>query len=352
MAVYIKLGDVHKDWIAHLSQTRADCRVFSPYLTSSTAEEVLQSVRTGALEIYTVFSVENFAAGGSSLETLKKLLDAEIPVFHLQDLHAKIVWSGRQFLTIGSQNLTHRGTQQKEATAIIHKTSIPLQLRETFKSWIKERRAITRGMIASVEKILPELRRKADLLKEEAKDIERNLWQREVSLLETKVKRCRSRLKKLGSDQSVPRKIAEEFVKSTAYWIDHPCGTRWSPGDACHLYGSDPDWCIYAGNTFVVGRAILRCRKILKEFLAHAIKGVALDFETLRGRLKDAVRMSVKNCNGAEYSLFPVKKGIYDEHDQYLAVEYMKFGTHGIFIGEFVDKILQEVGVESILGGE
>jgi len=312
---------------------------------------VLQSVQSGALEIYTVFSVENFAAGGSSLETLKKLLDAQIPVFQLQDLHAKIVWSGRQFLTIGSQNLTHRGTQQKEATVIIRKTSISPQLRETLEGWIKERRAITRGMIASVEKILPELRRKADLLKAEAQDIERNLWQHEKSLLERKVRRCRSHLRKLGTRESVPREVAQRFVEYSAYWIDHPYTTPPCPGDAGYLYGSDPDWCIYDGNTFVVGRAILRCRKILQEFLQDAVKGVTLDFQALRSRLTNAVRQSVENYNGDEYSLFPVRNGIY-HGDEYFDLEYMKFGTKGIVISYFVNLILEKVPVEGVLGGE
>ena len=336
MAIITRLGDAHKDWIAHLSEIKAKCQIFSPYVTSTTAEEVLQAVRSGAVELYTFFGVENFATGASSLATLKKLLDAGILVFHLPKLHAKIVWSDRRYLTIGSQNLTQRGTQQKEATVLFLKPDIPAGLKAIFEDWIKERRSITKSMISLLEKALPELRRKADLLKEEAQSIEVAIWQREMSLWETKVKRCRSRLRRLGSDHSVPLEVAERFVETSAYWIDHPWGICWSPGDANNIYGENPDWCIYEGNTFVVGRAILRCRKILKEFLADAADGGIIDFAALRGHLKDAICMSVTNSNGAEYSSFRVWKGAYDHRSNYLDVEYIKFGTHGIVLSEFV----------------
>ena len=65
-------------------KNRTDAVVFlSPYLTSRTAETVISAATSEDAEIYTTFSAENFAAGASSLKTVRLLLDAGFHVYHL-----------------------------------------------------------------------------------------------------------------------------------------------------------------------------------------------------------------------------------------------------------------------------
>src|SRR5437588_3030191 len=101
----IYLKNAVRRWKRELQNANNGVLVFSPYLTSETAELVLRSTRPERCELYTSFSVENFAAGASSIRTLRLLSDEGFTVFEIASLHAKIVLIRGQCATIGSQNL-------------------------------------------------------------------------------------------------------------------------------------------------------------------------------------------------------------------------------------------------------
>ena len=70
--------------------------------------------RQSRCQIYTRFSVEDFASGSSSLSTLKVLLAGGYPVYEIERLHAKLVAASGSFASIGSQNLTFNGVNNRE----------------------------------------------------------------------------------------------------------------------------------------------------------------------------------------------------------------------------------------------
>jgi hypothetical protein len=82
---------------------------FSPYVTGSCADRVLLVAGGGDVELYTVFTAEDFACGASSLRCLQRLIEGGVKVYHLPDLHAKMLLVPGQVVTIGSQNLTNGG---------------------------------------------------------------------------------------------------------------------------------------------------------------------------------------------------------------------------------------------------
>ena len=62
-----------------------------PDITSKTADSVLGNMSGGQCEVNTLFEMDVFAAGASSLSTLTKLMDQGHRLFHLPNLHAKLV---------------------------------------------------------------------------------------------------------------------------------------------------------------------------------------------------------------------------------------------------------------------
>jgi hypothetical protein len=82
---------------------------FSPYVTGKLAESVLLVAGGGDVELYTVFSAENFAGGGSSLRCLGRIVEGGVKAYHVPGLHAKMLLIPRRAVTVGSQNLTKRG---------------------------------------------------------------------------------------------------------------------------------------------------------------------------------------------------------------------------------------------------
>jgi hypothetical protein len=157
MEIYLR--SIDRRWRKELHAPAAGVQVFSPYITSKTADSVLGNMSGGQCEVTTLFEMDVFAAGASSLSTLTKLMDQGHRLFHLPNLHAKLVYVPSHFASIGSQNLTSRGTRNKEATIAIDDAGHLREVEASIGPWLEERLPITRKMIADMEELLPPVRR-------------------------------------------------------------------------------------------------------------------------------------------------------------------------------------------------
>ncbi len=150
MASYLK--NIARRWRREIAAPAEVKYVFSPYLTSRTAESVLSEA--GPCEIHTLFSAELFCSRASSLKTLKTLMSSGHNVFHLPGLHAKIVLVPGAFASIGSQNLTHGGTRNKEASVAFNDPKVVRRVGELIGPWLAERMPITADMVTDMEALL------------------------------------------------------------------------------------------------------------------------------------------------------------------------------------------------------
>ncbi len=159
-AVEVCCRNIGSLWIGSFRNAFSTARVFSPYLTDSLAAKVLATDEPSNIEVYTRFDIEAFAAGASSLKVLRRLSKNGYPLFELHGLHAKIV-EHPLFASVGSQNLTRRGTLNREASVVVRDPEIRADLSRQLAEWIKHRRPITLEMIAHAEQLMPVLERKA-----------------------------------------------------------------------------------------------------------------------------------------------------------------------------------------------
>lgn len=123
--------------------------VLSPYLTSKTAESVLAAGKE--CEVHTLFEVDQFASGASSIKTLKRLAEKGHKLFHLPDLHAKAFVDPASFASIGSQNLTNAGTKRKELSVAFSDSVLPRHVWDLIQPWLRDRVLISPEMIAEME---------------------------------------------------------------------------------------------------------------------------------------------------------------------------------------------------------
>src|SRR5258708_35534286 len=89
-AIAIYCRNVAGIWSGTLKQCGAIARIFSPYLTSSLAEQVLDSDQPTKVEVHTRFDIEAFASGASSIATLRLLVERKYPLYDVPRLHAKV----------------------------------------------------------------------------------------------------------------------------------------------------------------------------------------------------------------------------------------------------------------------
>jgi hypothetical protein len=122
-------------------------KIFSPYLTSKIAESITNESSDAALEVYTLFSAELFSSKASSLTAIENIINQGHKVFHLPDLHAKMVVIPEKFCSVGSQNLTNKGQRNKEINVAFSRPQVIASLMRKIQPWLNERVEISTEMI-------------------------------------------------------------------------------------------------------------------------------------------------------------------------------------------------------------
>lgn len=205
-------------------------RVFSPYVTSTTAETVLGATENVECEVYTIFSAGNFANGSSSLSCLEKLRSLGCKLFHLPNLHAKVFLIGKEFASVGSQNLTAGGTRNLEVTVILDEEEAVSQVERAVLEWCRDAQAISPEMIAEMRaKIVPR-KRKIDKMKAELGRLNEEIQKNETSRVEAERRRKeleQQRLQELHqtvqelSKRSAWKKGVVDYVSQRRGWGNH-----------------------------------------------------------------------------------------------------------------------------------
>jgi hypothetical protein len=149
----IYLKNIVRRWKKEV-QDAAEVLIFSPYVTSSTAETVCRVIPEGACRIYTQFTFFLFVNQSSSIKTLRKLKEAGHRIFMLENLHAKMVIVPGCFASVGSQNLTNRGASNLEASVTLtEQADVEKVLREA-RAWSENAREISLDMILDMQRLV------------------------------------------------------------------------------------------------------------------------------------------------------------------------------------------------------
>lgn len=142
-----------------------------------------------------------------------------------------------------------------------------------------------------------------------------------------------------------PEKVSKEFVqnflRNICWWLTHSsgCPVR-APRHADRVYFDNyHGWVIdFGANTFLVGKAIARCAKRIKDFLDSVSLGDIPSVEELKFGLQYAISGAVSNYNGDEYdSFYPINNG------------EMVFGAQAIDVNDAISFFLDKIGVEKII---
>jgi hypothetical protein len=188
-------------------------------------------------------------------------------------------------------------------------------------------------MVKFLESVLSDLQTQYDSLLDDAGDLETGAFDESLrSLVDDQIEDRLARLAALLPDGMVSRKLAQRFVRESAWWLRHPSGPTRARGHARRVYGSGSDWRIdFGANTFLVGSAILRCAKTMTQYLNEAKEGQLSSPDNLIKRLRRNVRGAIANYDGDEYLLYPL-----EDND-------MVFGTQSIDVQDFVSLFLEYV---------
>lgn len=348
------LRSVHRRWQQVLATSQAQVVICSPYLTPRTALSVIRASSPARCNIYTRFSIEDFASGASSLAVLKSLLQEGYAVFEVPALHAKILLASKQFASIGSQNLTARGVRNREATYCTEDAAEVADVEQMLAPWLESATPITDAMVEDALRLLPPIQKAFRAVQEAAASADAELRaaqekrvaaSRRESSRRTEEARARHVVANTARrliesripDGEISRELAQSFIRRSAFWHSHSSGQIVSGGGhARRVYGAAGDWKVdFGANSFLVGRAIHRCFRTLGEYIDSWEAGAPKDASEVVRRLRRDVNGAVAGYNGLELN------GYYS-----LSGNDMMFGTTSIDIKFFVRAVLEQIPEE------
>lgn len=144
------LADIASRWRKEAHNDVPRIFIASPYITGLVIQ-TLSEVRRGAATIYTCFDAELFIQRASDLGALRRCIENGHSVFHVPRLHAKIVLVPGVFASVGSQNLTHGGTRNKEASVALTDPPSLHRVEQKLAAWVHGSELVTMAQIENME---------------------------------------------------------------------------------------------------------------------------------------------------------------------------------------------------------
>ena len=167
-----------------------------------------------------------------------------------------------------------------------------------------------------------------------------DLRDRLAATLRPKVDTALRKRKLLSRQETIPRELAEDFIRATAWWLTHSSGSPVrAPRHADRLYLSPRHgWMVeFGANSFLVGRALERCRERTRGFFERIKNGDLPRRSEVECALQAAVAGSVANHMGEEYSRYP-------DNGRDLV-----FGAQSIDMADAVQFVIEITGIAEFL---
>ncbi|HKO92829.1 MAG TPA: hypothetical protein VJU61_16855 [Polyangiaceae bacterium] len=156
-AMEVVAGSAHSHWVRAIDADPDGVRLVSPYVTWPSLM-ALAARAVPPIKLYTTFRPDVFASGSSSLEALLQCVKAGHRIFHVDDLHAKLVLTNAS-ASVGSQNLTARGQRTREVSVLFWEGRALRALRQQIQPWLVSAREIRQHEIEGLLRELPALQR-------------------------------------------------------------------------------------------------------------------------------------------------------------------------------------------------
>ena len=214
-------------WMLKKAATASEIWAASPYVTD---HRLFNSIDQASARLYMDFTALHFISGASSLPVLMKLLSAGVKVFHVPNIHAKVVMINGQYFSIGSQNLTLRGQRTNVEASFIAGSDTPAhEIRFFFdnihKYAIPVSKQDVQEMTRMVKPLLPIFKDLRQLSEQVDKDVQQAREERDLAerrRVEEERERIRAALSKIRRFLSRSKLTPSNHLLATVRELHRP----------------------------------------------------------------------------------------------------------------------------------
>lgn len=166
-----------------------------------------------------------------------------------------------------------------------------------------------------------------------------DLRNRAAEMLKPKAERAIRARMWLSRKETIPRDLAQKFVRATAWWLTHASGPVRAPRHADRIFlSSRHGWAIeFGANSFLVGKALERSRERIHGFYDRIKAGDIPRRSEVEKAIRAAVAGSVSNHLDEEYWQYP-------DHGRDLV-----FGAQSIDLTDAANFVIENSGISDFL---
>ncbi len=248
-ALRFHAGALSQQWVKVLKSATGEVLAFSPYITPSPVTRALAE-KGASCKLYTEISAKTYVSRGSELSCLKALRTAGVQVFHLERLHAKVLFiRENNFVTVGSQNMTKRGTQNLEATVVFSSSKeVAQRTWAELEPWTKVAKLVTPQVVADLEAAVEALKQEYEQWKKKVKATTTDIWDSWQKAEDERKRRetveARSTFRRRHVPPGSVPKFAREIIRGELEQGDR----GWSLSNIEFNIGKTPSYCKWVVN--------------------------------------------------------------------------------------------------------
>ncbi|MFN8317832.1 MAG: phospholipase D-like domain-containing protein [Saprospiraceae bacterium] len=115
---YFFAKDIYPKWVKYIKKANSSVVIFSPYVDNALKDLISNTDIKKLTELKIISRVDSSTIFDKpyQVRSLVNCLKTGAEIYHLEDLHAKILLIDRKFIVIGSQNFTYAGKKNKETS--------------------------------------------------------------------------------------------------------------------------------------------------------------------------------------------------------------------------------------------
>ena len=221
-------------WVTLAQNMPADNELFvlSPFITGNTILQVFKSCPSNKRYLITTLSPDAYLGGALDITILRQLIKEHVKVFHLKNLHAKVLLTGKN-VTIGSQNFTDGGRLNVEASIALEITKTQKQTLEMGVNEIIENSSFVDDSVLDVFEI------EAERLRNKFKELQKGLLEVDVAIEKYFLKDNDIKNIALDEVETTKSKFEQHFLSIPVKVIEKEYETDWTYGNYFTLQSTD-----------------------------------------------------------------------------------------------------------------
>jgi hypothetical protein len=162
-------NDIYELWVDYCQKARSSITIISPYVDATVVDLLLSEGVDDSVQkqVYTRVDSDTIFDKPYQVKALIHCVEKGIEIFHISELHAKVLVIDEKYISLGSQNFTRRGRKNKETSILSSLDFTHSKFYSNLSQWMSDSIQIEIEYLRALEQNLVNFGERISSLREE-----------------------------------------------------------------------------------------------------------------------------------------------------------------------------------------